>query len=175
MDESIVKFFEENNVTPITLEEAIELLSKENNAEEYYKIREEGFRILTPAGEKKIMDILGGLIWITNYDSLSVPFYQAFDEKQRDKAKNADLLFGIGEVVGAGERHMNVSEVLEALEYHNVDRKEYEWYCAMKEKYPLKTSGFGMGIERFMLWILKHDDIRDCQLIPRFNGVNIIP
>ena len=70
---------------------------------------------------------------------------------------------------------MNVNEVLEALKYHNVDRKEYEWYCCMKEKYPLKTSGFGMGIERFMLWILKHDDIRDCQLIPRFNGVNIIP
>ena len=45
----------------------------------------------------------------------------------------------------------------------------------MKDIYPLKTSGFGMGIERFILWLTKQDDIRDCQILPRFNGVNIIP
>lgn len=53
--------------------------------------------------------------------------------------------------------------------------EEYEWYCTMKEKYPMKTSGFGLGIERFILWLFKHDDIRDCQILPRFNGVNIVP
>ncbi len=39
----------------------------------------------------------------------------------------------------------------------------------------MKTSGFGMGIERFILWLLNHNDIRDCQILPRFNGINVLP
>ena len=43
-----------------------------------------------------------------------------------------------------------------------------------KNEYPLKTSGYGMGIERYILWLTKKDDIRDCQLLPRFNGEEIV-
>jgi uncharacterized protein DUF4145 len=32
---------------------------------------------------------------------------------------------------------------------------------------PMRTSGFGLGIERFLLWVLGHDDIRDIPLVPR--------
>ena len=64
---------------------------------------------------------------------------------------------GIGEVVGSGERH----ETAKRSWKHWITMKlaeEYEWYCTMKEKYPMKTSGFGLGIERFILWLFKHDD-----------------
>ena len=37
------------------------------------------------------------------------------------------------------------------------------------------TSGFGMGIERFLAWVLRHDDIRDMQILPRVNGKAVIP
>ena len=100
--------------------------------------------------------------------------YQKFDNTKK-KALNADLLFGIGETVGAGERHNNIMELEEALEIHKVDKKDYKWYYDMKKYYPVQTSGFGMGIERFILWLFKHDDIRDCQILPRFNGKNMIP
>lgn len=62
-----------------------------------------------------------------------------------------------------------------SLKQHQVSPEEYEWYCKMKQLYPLKTSGYGLGIERYLLWVLNHNDIRDCQLLPRFNGENIIP
>jgi asparaginyl-tRNA synthetase len=39
----------------------------------------------------------------------------------------------------------------------------------------LRTSGFGLGIERYLMWLLSHDDIRDFQLLPRENGQEIIP
>ena len=65
--------------------------------------------------------------------------------------------------------------MLNALNEHQVDPISYDWYLKMKERYPLKTSGFGMGTERFMLWLLKQDDIRDFQLLPRFNGEVFIP
>ncbi|RCX21019.1 asparaginyl-tRNA synthetase [Anaerobacterium chartisolvens] len=159
-------------INRVTLDEAIKLL---DNNPEYVETHEAGFRLLNKYGEQALMSKFDGIVWLTHFDTLSVPFYQAVDSRNSGKALNADLLFGIGEVVGSGERHQNSDEVLRALKLHNVDSSEYEWYFNMKEKYPMKTSGFGLGVERFILWLFKHNDIRDCQIIPRFNGVNIVP
>ena len=124
---------------------------------------------------KKLLEIFGGVLWVTNYDIESVPFYQKEDPDLKGTALNADLLFGIGEVVGAGERCSSQQELLDSLVLHENSIADYEWYIQMKEKYPLKTAGFGMGIERYFLWLLKGNDIRDIQLLPRENGVNILP
>lgn len=88
---------------------------------------------------------------------------------------NADLLFGIGEIVGAGERHTTGIDVIKALKEHSVNENEYSWYIEMKKQYPMQTAGFGLGVERFILWLTNQNDIRDCQIFPRFNGINIVP
>lgn len=150
----------------ITFEDACILL---NNSEKYIENHKEGFRTINSLGEKELIKHFKGIVWLKNFDAISVPFYQSTIDNGK-YAKNADLLFGIGETLGAGERHENAEELRKALKLHDVDENEYKWYVEMKEKYPLKTSGFGMGIERFILWLTKDDDIRDCQLIPRFNG-----
>ena len=110
------------------------------------------------------------MVWITNYDILTVPFYQKFDSHIKGTAKNADLLMGIGETVGCGERHSTYKELLESLKIHEVNKGEYDWYINMKKLKPLNTSGFGMGIERFLMWVLKASDIRNMQICLRFNG-----
>ncbi|PKM93599.1 MAG: asparaginase [Firmicutes bacterium HGW-Firmicutes-1] len=161
----------------ITLQEAIKLLDKKysNSLKPLYIKHPEGFTILTNYGEKKLIELFGGIVWVTHFEHLSLPFYQAFSDKEQKYALNADLLFGIGEVIGAGERHKDYEKVKKALKIHQVEEQEYEWYCNMKKKYPMQTAGFGMGVERFILWILQHDDIRDCQVLPRFNGINCLP
>lgn len=45
----------------------------------------------------------------------------------------------------------------------------------MHENYPLQTSGFGLGVERFIAWVLDHDDIRDCTLLLRDHKQVILP
>lgn len=147
-----------------------ELLKKHPKNIKKYIEYNDGWRNITSEGEKEIMKMHNGLVWITNYDILAVPFYQKCDSKIKGTTKNADLLMGIGETVGCGERHDNVNELLEALKIHEVDKKEYEWYINMKKYKPLNTSGFGMGIERFLMWVLKCDDIRNMQICLRFNG-----
>lgn len=159
------------NIPQIEFDEAAKILK--NNPK--YIRQNEGYRNITNAGEKEILKIVGKeAVWITKYDYISVPFYQKFCNN-KSKALNADLLMGIGETVGAGERHYDIKELNESLKIHNVNIEDYEWYCKMKEKYPMQTSGFGMGIERFILWLLKYDDIRNCQILPRFNEENCIP
>ena len=156
--------------------EEVERYFKENYPDEFIKYIQynDGWRNITKEGEKKLVDDFE-IVWITNYDAMTVPFYQALDPKDMSKALNADLLMGIGETVGCGQRHMTYNEVELSLINHGVSKDEYEWYLKMKKYYPMQTSGFGLGIERFLIWVLKGDDIRDFQICPRFNGENIMP
>ena len=45
----------------------------------------------------------------------------------------------------------------------------------MRNIQQVQTSGFGMGIERFILWLLKHNDIRDCTLLLRDHKNVVFP
>ncbi|OYD08153.1 asparagine synthetase A [Paludifilum halophilum] len=159
------------HIPEISFEEAVKQL---NNDSDYIVHHPEGFRTITPEGEKNLIKQYGGMVWLTHHDYLSVPFYQTKD-KTGKYALNADLLFGIGEVVGAGERHKTGNQVRESMRLHELNEKEYEWYVYMKDYFPMQTAGFGMGLERLLMWIAQQDDIRDFQIIPRFNGVTITP
>jgi asparaginyl-tRNA synthetase len=102
---------------------------------------------------------------------LSGPFYQAFADERRQSALSADLLMGIGETVGAGQRHESGQDLDEALTLHRVSREPYQWYIELRRQRSIQTSGFGLGTERYLCWLLNHDDVRDLQLVPRFNGL----
>lgn len=139
------------------------------------------WRSLTRTGEQAIMDRLGEFTWVTHHDELGIPFFQASDVDSgtgRRVARNADLLMGIGETVGAGERHEKAEDVVAALRRHHVSEADcvsYDWYVKMREVATLRTSGFGLGTERFLMWLLQHDDIRDFQFLARENGRAIVP
>jgi len=156
-----------NRIPRCTFEEAIKILKNNPRFIKNFKL----YRTITSDGEKELIKYFGGYVWLTNFDHMAVPFYQKYDPDNPKKALNADLLMGIGETIGSGERHSTAKEVIKALHLHKVNPRPYKWYIYLKEKYPLQTSGFGMGVERFFLWLLKHDDIRDCQLLPRFSGI----
>jgi asparaginyl-tRNA synthetase len=155
----------------IEYKDAVNILKDSKDAINYI---ENDIPIITSTGEKILLQKYGDGLWIKNFYHLSVPFYQGYADNT-DEALNADLLLGIGEVVGSGERATTFSDVLKSLKEHEVNPDDYMWYIEMKKRYPINTAGFGMGMERFLLWVLKHDDIRDCQILPRFNGQKIEP
>lgn len=159
----------------ITFDEAENILQKKfkDNIKEYIEY-EDGWRNLTRKAEKELINLFDGIVWVTNYDKLAVPFYQKIDSKIKGTTKNADLLMGVGETIGCGERHKDYDELLESLNLHCVKSEEYMWYIEMKKQFPLQTSGFGMGVERFLMWVLNAKDIRNMQVCLRFNGEKTI-
>lgn len=163
------------NFPRITFNQAEQALKEKfgDNLNDYIEYND-GWRNITRKAEQELIKIYDSIVWITNYDILAVPFYQQFDNDLDGTTKNADLLFGIGETVGCGERHQNDMDLLKSMKLHEVDKEEYEWYIKLKEKYPLQTAGFGMGIERYLMWVLKASDIRNMQICLRFNGEQII-
>lgn len=151
-------------VPRITFDEALDLLGTS-----YFEEPSAGSPVISRAGEQRLIAHYGGAVWLSHPPCETVPFYQRIDE--RGRAMSADLLLGIGEVVGCGARHVGETELRASLADHEVDPADYAWYVDMKERHPLETAGFGLGVERLLLWVLQHDDIRDMQVMPRLRGV----
>jgi aspartyl/asparaginyl-tRNA synthetase len=169
------KFFE------IDFEEAINILIK-NKKEKYINFEKKG-RDISSAGELELMKILkvDTPIWIKNFDRDRVPFYQK--PYLENKTINADFLFppiikkGFGgEIVGSGQRQDNPEEMYQSLERQNISSTPYEWYIDLRRmKDYKKTSGFGIGIERFIAWTLGKEDIKDVIPYPRLKNIKSLP
>lgn len=160
----------------VTLDQAITMLPSADCLEWVQKGQPQFGRKLTRKGERILIEKYGGAVWLTELDHLGVPFYQAYVEGSgRNKAKAADLLLGLGETVGLGERHSTAEMVQEALRHHAVPEESYRWYMNMRQVIPLSTSGWGMGTERYLCWLLQHDDVRDMQIIPRLKAKKYMP
>lgn len=128
-----------------------------------------GVRRITTYGEQAIISEFGDFVWLTHPPRLLTPFYQAVEAETND-ALAADMLAGVGEILGSGQRLDSGSDIRHSLEYHKVDSADYQWYIQMKDISPLRSSGFGLGLERFILWLTKTEDIRDCTLLLRQHG-----
>ena len=104
-----------------------------------------------------------------------MPFYQAYVPSiSRGKARCANLLLGNGEVLGLDERHMSSKEVRIVLKQHEVLEEPYKWYLNTRDQKEMRTMGWGMGMERFLAWVLRHDDIRDLVIMPRMKGAEFL-
>lgn len=165
-----IERFLEQPTTRITFDEAVDLLGHDETVLE----ETPDWRRITRAGELQLIEKIGPAVWLTHFDHASVPFYQAYDETGT-RALSADLLLGPGEIVGCGERHVNGAQVTDALKRHEVPERDYQWYVDLKNVHPLWTSGFGMGVERFVMWLMQCTDIRRIQLAERYNGQRTAP
>lgn len=142
-------------------------------------------RNITNSGEVALVRAMGdGLpMWLCNYDRDTVAFYQKPDPQTTGSVINADLLFapiiegGLGgEIVGAGQRQNNSEEIIESLKRQEVDGEPYEWYINLRKQSNYKTtSGFGLGIERFIAWALGYSDIKDVIHYPRLKNIKTLP
>jgi len=122
-------------------------------------------------------------VWLNNFDRDRVPFYQKPNPNNNEKVINSDLLmpplikgaFG-GEVLGSGQRQDDVLEMKESLLRQGIDLSPYKWYLNLREqKHYSTTSGFGMGIERFITWMLCLSDIKDSIIYPRLKNIKTFP
>jgi asparaginyl-tRNA synthetase len=173
----------DKNFQRITFDKACKML-EENGFGEYVNKTDHG-RDISSKGELALMQLLKAEtpIWLTHFDRDRVPFYQKPDPTNVSKVLNADLLFPPltqdafgGEILGSGQRQDSVDEIYASLEKQGLSAKPYEWYINLRrdERY-MSTSGFGLGIERYIAWILGLESIQDAILYPRLKNVLTTP
>jgi asparaginyl-tRNA synthetase len=178
---SLSKIIETKSFNRITFDDAVIVLEK-NGSKDLINYTKNG-RDIKSEGEVKLMEILNQTtpLWITNYDRDRVPFYQKPIGNRT--VLNADLLFPpliknsfAGEIIGCGQRQDNTVEIYESLKRQGLDKQNYEWYINLcrQSNYSI-TSGFGMGVERFITWLLCRDDIKEAIIYPRLKNTQTLP
>lgn len=108
-------------------------------------------------------------VFVHNYPAGVKAFYMRKDPKNPKTVLCADMLApeGHGEIIGGSERIWEEKELLEAIKANKLKKEDYEWYVDLRKYGSVPHSGFGMGLERLLKWILKLDHIRDAIAFPR--------
>jgi aspartyl/asparaginyl-tRNA synthetase len=162
--ESITKL---PKIPTITFKEALEQLYQETGNERYkpFTLKEFG-----SWEEIKLTEINDGIIGITEFPLLEIPFYHApIIGKEPQVAENADIIWpGYREIVGSGHRVRSLKELEEKAKIFELPKEDYEPYLQSRryQKY-VESSGFGLGWERFLQGILKMPFIWSVSHFPR--------
>jgi asparaginyl-tRNA synthetase len=79
-----------------------------------------------------------------------------------------DVLFPkIGEIIGGSQREEDFEKLNKRIKELNLPTKDLWWYLDTRKFGSAPHSGFGLGFERFMLFISGMSNIRDVIPFPR--------
>jgi asparaginyl-tRNA synthetase len=90
------------------------------------------------------------------------------NQERSDLVDNFDLLVpNVGEIVGGSLREHNYKLLLEAMEEQGLNLHDYKEYLETKKYGAMKMGGFGLGLERFVQFLLNIQNIKDTCAFPR--------
>ena len=123
---------------------------------------------VTEKPERELIDKIGVPTFITRFPREMKPFYMKVDPKDPERTLSADLIVpGLGEIIGGSQREDDYEILLEGFKREGLDTKPYQWYLDIRKYGSVYHSGFGLGIERLVQYIMKVEHIRDTCLFPR--------
>ena len=117
--------------------------------------------------ERYLTTHFGGVVFVENYPREIKAFYMHQNEDGRTVAAMDVLLPGIGEVIGGSQREANLEKLTEAIDRVGIPREELDWYLDTRRFGTVPHSGFGLGLERLMLFVTGMKNIRDVIPFPR--------
>jgi asparaginyl-tRNA synthetase len=91
------------------------------------------------------------------------------DPERPDTVLACDLIApeGYGEIVGGSQRMHDYQTIVDAIDAHKLPREAYEWYLDLRQYGSQPHSGFGMGLERVLMWLGGLPHIREALPFPR--------
>ena len=69
--------------------------------------------------------------------------------------------------MGGGQRIDDYDLLLRRLEENDLPKDDYDWYLDLRRYGSVPHSGFGLGIERTLAWMLRLDHVRESIPFPR--------
>jgi asparaginyl-tRNA synthetase len=108
-------------------------------------------------------------VFVHHFPAAIKAFYFELDHERPELALGADLLApeGYGEIIGGGERAMNLEFLEQQLAKHNLPRESFEWYLDLRRFGTVPHAGFGMGVERCTAWMCGIEHVRETIPFPR--------
>jgi asparaginyl-tRNA synthetase len=80
------------------------------------------------------------------------------------------LVPGVGEIIGGSQREERLDVLAERLKEQKMNPETYWWYLDLRRYGTVQHSGFGLGLERTLLFLTGLGNIRDVIPFPRTPG-----
>ncbi len=106
--------------------------------------------------------------FVTLYPTKMKPFYVKIVEGDEERCYAADMMApNYGEITGGSQREDDIESMVERIKKEGFDPELYFWYLDLRRYGGVPHSGYGLGVERFVQWLLNLDHIRDAIPFPR--------
>ena len=109
-------------------------------------------------------------IILYDYPRTLKPFYMKVnDDGQTVRAMDV-LVPGVGEIIGGSQREERADILELRMREQGLDLEGYQWYLDLRRFGTVPHSGFGLGLERVLLFLSGMANIRDVIPFPRTPG-----
>lgn len=152
----------------MTYTEAIEKL-KASGKEFKYPV-EWGSDLMTEHERYISEEVCKKPVFLTDYPKDIKSFYMKQNPDGKTVAATDLLVPGVGEIIGCSEREADLDKLLNAMKERNISLDDYEHYIALRRFGSVPHSGFGLGLERIIMYVTGVQNIRDVILYPRTVG-----
>ncbi|MGD0899334.1 MAG: asparagine--tRNA ligase [Thermoguttaceae bacterium] len=105
-----------------------------------------------------------------DYPRAIKPFYMRLNDDSRTVRAMDVLVPKVGEIIGGSQREERLDVLDGRLREQGLDPESYWWYRDLRRYGTVPHSGFGLGVERVLLFITGMANIRDVIPFPRTPG-----
>ncbi|MFD0768268.1 asparagine--tRNA ligase [Bacillus sp. CGMCC 1.60114] len=152
----------------ITYTEAIEVLQK-SGADFKYPV-EWGIDLQTEHERYLSEQVFKRPVFVTDYPKDIKAFYMRLNDDGKTVAATDLLVPGIGELIGGSQREERMDVLVDRIKELGMNEEDYWWYLELRKYGGTKHAGFGLGFERFLMYITGMANIRDVIPFPRTPG-----
>ncbi|HIZ84102.1 MAG TPA: asparagine--tRNA ligase [Firmicutes bacterium] len=158
----------DNEFKVLDYTEAIEILQKAD-VEFTYPV-EWGCDLQTEHERYITEKVFNKPVFVTNYPKDIKAFYMKQNPDGKTVAATDLLVPGVGEIIGCSEREADLDKLLAAMKQRGMDEAAYADYLDLRRFGSVPHSGFGLGLERMIMYVTGVSNIRDVLLYPRTVG-----
>lgn len=149
----------------ITYTEAIEILKKNNDKFDYPV--EWGSDIQTEHERYLAEHVFKKPVFVTDYPKDIKAFYMKLNDDGKTVAATDLLVPGVGEMIGGSQRETRYDVLVQRMKEMNIPTEELWWYLELRKYGGVKHAGYGLGFDRFLMYLTGMTNIRDVVPFPR--------